>query len=38
MNKLLKYAILLSIALISFFMHYEHFPKDLMSVHVWRQA
>ena len=38
MNRNIRNLILLSIALISFFMHYEHFPKDLMSVHVWRQA
>jgi uncharacterized membrane protein YhaH (DUF805 family) len=30
--------VLLLIALISFFMHYSHFSKDLMSIHVWRQT
>jgi hypothetical protein len=25
-------------ALISFGMHYQHFPKDLISMHVWRQT
>jgi hypothetical protein len=30
--------ILFSIASISFLMHFEHFSKDLMSDHVWRQT
>lgn len=30
--------ILLGIALISFLMHLEHFPKELVSIHVWRQT
>jgi hypothetical protein len=31
-------AILVSIALISLAMHFPHFSKDLISIHVWRQA
>ncbi len=38
MNRLLRNSILLSIALISFLMHYRHFSKDLISIHVWRQT
>jgi hypothetical protein len=38
MNKSLKYSILLLIVIISTLMHLEHFNKDLMSVHVWRQT
>lgn len=30
--------ILLSILVISFFMHFKEFSKDLMSIHVWRQT
>ena len=30
--------ILLTIALISLVMHYEHFEKDLISIHTWRQT
>ncbi len=29
---------LFSIALLSFVMHFSHFSKELMSIHVWRQA
>jgi 4-amino-4-deoxy-L-arabinose transferase-like glycosyltransferase len=38
MNKLQKNIVLLSIALISFLMHYNHFSKDLISIHAWRQT
>jgi hypothetical protein len=38
MNTALKNGLLLSFAVISFFMHYNHFPKDLVSIHVWRQT
>lgn len=30
--------ILIAIVLISTFMHFQHFSKDLMSIHVWRQT
>ncbi len=38
MHPTLRNGILLSIILISFLMHFKHFSKDLMSVHVWRQT
>ncbi len=38
MNAALKNSLLVSFAVISFFMHYNHFPKDLVSIHVWRQT
>ncbi len=38
MNKTYRNIILLAIVIISFFMHFEHFSKDLMSDHVWRQT
>ena len=38
MDRSLRIILFLTIAIISFFMHLEHFPKDLMSVHVWRQT
>ena len=38
MNKPFRNTILLSIVVISFLMHFKHFTKDLMSVHVWRQT
>ncbi len=38
MEKPLKYVILFSIVVISVAMHYNHFSKDLMSIHVWRQT
>jgi hypothetical protein len=33
-----RYAVLISVALISLAMHFEHFPKQLVSIHVWRQT
>jgi hypothetical protein len=38
MKRIYRIIILLSIALISLTMHYKHFSKDLMSIHVWRQT
>ena len=38
MGKFFRNTVLLSIVLISFLMHFEHFPKELMSIHVWRQT
>jgi hypothetical protein len=38
MNKINRNCILFSIGVISLFMHYRHFSKDLMSDHVWRQT
>ncbi len=38
MNKTIRNIILLSTVAISFAMHFNHFTKDLMSVHVWRQT
>jgi hypothetical protein len=38
MKRPYRYAVLLSIALISLAMHFEHFPKELISIHVWRQT
>ena len=33
-----RYAVLFAIALISLAMHFKHFSKDLVSIHVWRQT
>ncbi len=33
-----KYLLLGILVLISFFMHWPHFQKDLVSLHVWRQV
>ncbi len=38
MNRSYRNLILISIVVISALMHLDHFPKDLMSIHVWRQA
>lgn len=38
MNKTLRNIILALIVLISTLMHFQHFPKDLISIHVWRQT
>lgn len=38
MNKKIRNIILISIVLISTAMHFKHFSKDLMSIHVWRQT
>jgi len=38
MNKFYRNLILISIVLISIIMHFNHFSKDLISIHVWRQA
>jgi 4-amino-4-deoxy-L-arabinose transferase-like glycosyltransferase len=38
MNKKTRNIILISIVLISTAMHFKHFSKDLMSIHVWRQT
>ena len=38
MKRSYRYAILLFIALVSLAMHFNHFSKDLVSIHVWRQA
>lgn len=38
MSKLFRNIVLLSIVLISLLMHFEHLPKELMSIHVWRQT
>ncbi len=38
MSKTLRNIILTAIVVISFGMHYRGFSKDLMSIHVWRQA
>ena len=38
MRKVYRYLILFSIVVISFLQHYNHFTKDLMSIHVWRQT
>jgi len=38
MRKYLKNIVLLSIVFISFIMHYQHFPKDIISIHSWRQT
>jgi len=37
-NLSLSTIILFSIVVISFAMHFKHFQKDLMGIHVWRQA
>lgn len=38
MKKSYRIAVLLFIALISLAMHFNHFSKDLVSIHVWRQT
>jgi len=38
MNNKIRNVILISIVLISTAMHFKHFSKDLMSIHVWRQT
>ena len=38
MRKHLKNIVLLSIVIISFIMHYQHFSKDIISIHSWRQT
>lgn len=38
MKRSYRNAVLLSIALISLAMHYRHFSKELVSIHVWRQT
>ncbi|MEI7725457.1 MAG: glycosyltransferase family 39 protein [Bacteroidota bacterium] len=38
MKRTHRNAILLFIALISLAMHFRHFSKDLVSIHVWRQT
>lgn len=38
MRKYLKNIVLLSIVIISFIMHYQHFSKDIISIHSWRQT
>ncbi len=38
MSKPLRNIILFSIVIISLFMHFRDFSKDLMSIHVWRQC
>ena len=38
MRKYLKNIVLLSIVFISFIMHYQHFSKDIISIHSWRQT
>ena len=38
MNSFYRNLVLFSIVLISVIMHYNHFSKDLMSIHVWRQT
>lgn len=38
MNEKIRNIILVSIVLISIVMHFNHFTKDLMSTHVWRQT
>ena len=38
MKRSLRNAILLSIAVISLAMHFRHFSKELVSIHVWRQT
>lgn len=38
MKKRSRNILLLAIIVISTLMHLEHFPKDLMSFHVWRQT
>ena len=38
MKKTLRNIILLAIVVISTLMHFKHFSKDLMSIHVWRQT
>ena len=38
MNKKIRNIVLISIVLISTVMHFKHFSKDLMSIHVWRQT
>jgi hypothetical protein len=37
LKKAHKYILLFIIVVISFLQHYEHFNKDLVSIHVWRQ-
>jgi hypothetical protein len=36
-NKIKGYC-LIAIVVISFLMHYQHFSKDLISIHAWRQT
>jgi hypothetical protein len=38
MKRNYRNAILLAIALISLAMHFKHFSKELVSIHVWRQT
>ena len=38
MKKIHKILVLSLIAVVSLLMHFNHFSKDLMSIHVWRQA
>jgi hypothetical protein len=38
MKKGYRYLIFFFIVAISLIEHYKHFPKDLMSIHVWRQT
>ena len=38
MKRSYRNLILLSIVVISFVQHYNHFQKDLVSIHVWRQS
>jgi len=38
MKQNLVNTILVAIGIISAFMHFEHFSKDLVSIHVWRQT
>jgi hypothetical protein len=38
MSRIYRNLILFSIVLISGLMHFNHFSKDLMSIHVWRQT
>ena len=38
MKRIFRYGILVSIGVLGFIMHYEHFNKDIVSAHYWRQA
>lgn len=38
MNAKFRYIVFATILATSIFMHFKHFPKDLVSIHVWRQT
>ena len=38
MKRTIRLLVIVSIPLISLIMHFNHFTKDLIGVHVWRQT